>query len=1023
MSAQVDPSPHAESSNDGSPAVARPTKATEGRNRQKVVAFKVSHVLLSVFFLWLTIVHVIGILFFAKGFLLTRLVLDNKSECAVLPDGQQSKETNGCWHPKTFDRAVIIIIDALRYDFTVPSPGKRFHDEPQQKFYLDNLPILHDTAVAQPDHAFLLPFIADPPTSTLQRLKGLTTGTLPVFIDIGSNFAGTAIEEDNILSQMKNAGKTIVHLGDDTWHALFPGYFDPNMTKPYDSFNVWDLHTVDNGVIEHIMPLLDQSPPRWDVLFGHFLGVDHAGHRYGPEHQAMAEKLRQMNGVIEQIMKRLGDDTLLVIMGDHGMDAKGDHGGESDDEVEAALWMYSKKPRFGRTHRDALTPPWTAKERPVGQIDLVSTLSILLGLPIPFNNLGKPIAEAFAGPGRANWKNLVRVEHLAQTQIARYQEHYSQSRDLGLDDDVYQDQTMHMRRSREAAANGHWEDAYGAHIDWHKEVIGMYRKLWANFSLADMLYGVIISGLALGFLLFFARFSKGDKSVVATSLLRSAGLGTAAGVAVGPVLGVVLPTYFTAVAGLVFGATVGGVITAGVWCYQNRVAKKFHSPSAWGWMAFAFVISQSAGFASNSYTIHEDTILLFFLTTFGIVSMMSSLRQAYQADRVLGVYQSVLFILLARLASFSRLCREEQMPGCRSTFYASSTSSTSAPWQLLIPYSVALILPEIVKAFYRGTASYAGSAGFWIGFCFRLGLLLVAAYWTLDTADNGEWWRDRISSSTLQTIKITLARCALAIAVPVGMGTFIWAKPCIDISVVEPTARVDEIDGPARPQLTIFGYANAYGSRYFLMIPALVLTVALLLPPMGQFTIAICAWQILCLLEILDTNALSMTSTSQSSIGPIMLALLGSYHFFKTGHQATLASIQWNSAFVPLHTIRYPWSPLLVILNTFGAQIICAAAVPLTVFWKRPLGKAGVKGLWKDVVNACLTHALYYATIQLATTMWAGHLRRHLMLYRVFMPRYLMASGVLLIVDVVLVVAALAGARVVGLSVGEVFGY
>ncbi len=45
------------------------------------------------------------------------------------------------------------------------------------------------------------------------------------------------------------------------------------------------------------------------------------------------------------------------------------------------------------------------------------------------------------------------------------------------------------------------------------------------------------------------------------------------------------------------------------------------------------------------------------------------------------------------------------------------------------------------------------------------------------------------------------------------------------------------------------------------------------------------------------------------------------------------------------------------------------------------------------------------------------------MLYRVFMPRYLMASGVLLIVDVVLVVAALAGARVVGLSVGEVFGY
>ncbi|KIW42156.1 uncharacterized protein PV06_05737 [Exophiala oligosperma] len=1021
MSALADKSPQAaESFNDGGTPTVTPD--TEARERQKAIAFKVSHVLLTVFFLWLTIVHIIGILFFAKGFLLTRLVLDNKSECAVLPGGQQSREANGCWHPKSFDRAVVIIIDALRYDFTIPSSASQASEHPQS-YYLDNLPTLYDTAVAHPEHAFLLPFIADPPTSTLQRLKGLTTGTLPVFIDIGSNFAGTAIEEDNILSQLKDAGKTIVQLGDDTWHSLFPGYFDPNMTKPYDSFNVWDLHTVDNGVVEHIMPLLEQYPARWDVVFGHFLGVDHAGHRYGPEHPAMAEKLRQMDGVIEQIMQKLDDDTLLVIMGDHGMDAKGDHGGESDDEVEAALWMYSKKPRFGRTGPDSLTPPLNAKDRPIGQIDLVSTLSLLLGLPVPFNNLGRPIAEAFAGPGKTKWKNLADVAQLVQAQIARYQNHYSQSRDLGLTEDVYQSQGAHMARSVDAMRSGHWEDAYHASVDWHEEVVSMYRRLWANFNLADMFYGVCISAAALTFLFFFARSSKGDKALVATGLLRSAGLGSTAGLAFGPVLGVLFPKYFTAVAGLVFGATCGGILGASLWSYQNNVAGRFRLPSTWGWMTFVFLITQSAGFASNSYTIHEDTILLFFLTTFGLMSLMSSLRQAYQKDRILGVYQSVMFILLTRLSSFSRLCREEQMPGCRSTFYASSTSSTSAPWQLLVPYVVALILPEITKAFYRGTASYAGSAGFWIGFCFRMGLLLVAVYWTLDAADNGEWWRDRISSSTLQTIKITLARCVLAIALPVGVGTFVWAKPCIDISIADPKSSVDRTETASRPQLTVFGYANAYGSRFYLMIPMLVLTVGLLLPPMGQFSIAICAWQILCLLEILDTNALSVTWDSPSSVGPIVLAMLGSYHFFKTGHQATLASIQWNSAFVPLRTIRYPWSPLLVILNTFGAQIMCAAAVPLTVLWKRPLGKFGLRGLWHDVVNACFTHALYYATIQLATTMWAGHLRRHLMLYRVFMPRYLMASGVLLIVDVVLVVAALGGARVVGLSVGEVFGY
>ena len=32
-------------------------------------------------------------------------------------------------------------------------------------------------------------FLADPPTTTMQRLKGLTTGSLPTFIDVSANFA------------------------------------------------------------------------------------------------------------------------------------------------------------------------------------------------------------------------------------------------------------------------------------------------------------------------------------------------------------------------------------------------------------------------------------------------------------------------------------------------------------------------------------------------------------------------------------------------------------------------------------------------------------------------------------------------------------------------------------------------------------------------------------------------------------------------------------------------------------------
>lgn len=45
-------------------------------------------------------------------------------------------------------------------------------------------------------------------------------------------------------------------------------------------------------------------------------------------------------------MDRLQNDTLLVVMGDHGMTDSGDHGGESQKETDAAIFLYSPSPLF-----------------------------------------------------------------------------------------------------------------------------------------------------------------------------------------------------------------------------------------------------------------------------------------------------------------------------------------------------------------------------------------------------------------------------------------------------------------------------------------------------------------------------------------------------------------------------------------------------------------------------------------------------------------------------------------------------
>lgn len=84
-------------------------------------------------------------------------------------------------------------------------------------------------------------------------------------------------------------------MGDDTWNGLYPNRFKRNF--PYPSFNVWDLETVDDGVRTNLFPELKKSD--WNLLIGHFLGVDHCGHRYGPTHPEMGRKLGEANKVIQ----------------------------------------------------------------------------------------------------------------------------------------------------------------------------------------------------------------------------------------------------------------------------------------------------------------------------------------------------------------------------------------------------------------------------------------------------------------------------------------------------------------------------------------------------------------------------------------------------------------------------------------------------------------------------------------------------------------------------------------------------
>jgi predicted AlkP superfamily pyrophosphatase or phosphodiesterase len=64
----------------------------------------------------------------------------------------------------------------------------------------------------------------------MPRVKAITTGSIPGFLDVILNFAesdttSSLAQQDNWLAQIKANGGKLVMYGDDTWLKLFPGMF------------------------------------------------------------------------------------------------------------------------------------------------------------------------------------------------------------------------------------------------------------------------------------------------------------------------------------------------------------------------------------------------------------------------------------------------------------------------------------------------------------------------------------------------------------------------------------------------------------------------------------------------------------------------------------------------------------------------------------------------------------------------------------------------------------------------------
>ncbi|KAF9329254.1 major facilitator super transporter protein [Podila minutissima] len=348
-----------------------------------------------------SVCQMMGLVMFAKGFFPYKSIstaFAAMDDLPVLPftgasPGTSGPEDNGSIRPR-YGKVVLMLVDALRS--------------------------LIDANQALPFTA-----LASAPTVTLPRLKALTTGTVPSFLDAILNIAesdqsSTLANQDNWIAQLTRSKslrknhdtkqRNIGFFGDDTWIKLFPGQFF--RSEGTSSFFAMDTVEVDNNVTRHVQPELAKND--WDALIFHYLGLDHVGHSGGPKSGLMRPKQAEMDSIVKTIFSALTDQqqdgdlpTLFILCGDHGMNEVGNHGGSSRSEISTAFLFMS--PHFQQPATSAriktMVDPYRLEGlqdqeeyqyyKSVNQVDLVPTISLLLGLPIPKNSVGKLIPELF----------------------------------------------------------------------------------------------------------------------------------------------------------------------------------------------------------------------------------------------------------------------------------------------------------------------------------------------------------------------------------------------------------------------------------------------------------------------------------------------------------------------------------------------------------------------------------------------------------------------------------------------------
>lgn len=331
---------------------------------------------------------------------------------------------------------------------------------------------------------------------------------------------------------------------------------------------------------------------------------------------------------------------------------------------------------------------------------------------------------------------------------------------------------------------------------------------------------------------------------------------------------------------------------------------------------------------------------------------------------------------------------------------------------------MSLLLPGILQKFLAISASDKGPAPVFINWGFRASLVAGSVCWILEWLESfnfiGYWW--------LRAVRTAIAR--LTVVIPVVTGSWIWwtSSLCLEL----------------RPPKELYGFANSYGSTFMLFLLVSYALVNITQQLAGQLTFALCVIALFAFLEVVDSTRdlrqltqkkapISNPGSSTLDVIPcinyseiVPIALLSLLAFYSTGHQATMQSLQWKAAFLLTPVMEYYVSLVTMVLNTLGPQLFFSIAVPILAQWKiDPIARVSLLTSTKgdgavkadtgtiftiphvvlSSLRAALGMSFYFSVLLFSTAGSAAFLRRHLMVWKVFAPRFMFAAVGMLVTD------------------------